>query len=161
MLSIEEFKKSLSRFASGVTIVTYTGNGESGGITVSSFSSLSMDPPLVLFSINRSVGSHEKLLQSSHFCIHILSREQETLSNQFSSSKIDKNELLRNISIERKEEIPLLPGSLSRLFCERFAIYEGGDHSIFIGKVLSAETDESKEPLLYYNRGYRTLMEGK
>ena len=93
----EDFKKSLSRFASGVTIVTYSFENQKGGITVSSFSSVSLDPPLILFNINKTTPSHEKLISSSHFAVHILSSYQEELSNQFSSSKTDKNEILDKI----------------------------------------------------------------
>jgi 3-hydroxy-9,10-secoandrosta-1,3,5(10)-triene-9,17-dione monooxygenase reductase component len=157
MPSTEEFKKSLSRFASGVTIVTYSDEKIKGGITVSSFSSLSIDPPLILFNINKSTPSHEKLISSSHFAVHILSTSQEDLSNQFSSSKTDKNEILNSISSETISSCPIIPGSLSVLVCENHKCFEGGDHSIFLGKIISVMTDENKEPLLYFNRAYHTL----
>jgi len=153
----EDFKKSLSRFASGVTIVTYSFENQKGGITVSSFSSVSLDPPLILFNINKTTPSHEKLISSSHFAVHILSSYQEELSNQFSSSKTDKNEILDKIISEKIHNCPIIPGSLSTLVCENFKTYEGGDHTIFLGKIISVQTDEEKEPLLYYNRAYHFL----
>ena len=157
MISIDDFKKSLGRFASGVTVITYKDQNSYGGITVSSFSSLSMDPPLVLFSINKQYSSHTRLLESQNYAIHILSLEQETLSNNFASSKIDKNELILSLQPKIREGIPLLPSAVSILFCENYKNYEGGDHTIFLGKVVHIEIDESKEPLLYYNKGYRTI----
>ena len=157
MPSTEDFKKSLSRFASGVTIVTYSDGKIKGGITVSSFSSLSMDPPLILFNINKSTPSHEKLISSTHFAVHILSTTQEEQSNQFSSSKTDKNEILDSISSEMISSCPIIPGFLSLLVCENHKSYDGGDHTIFLGKIISVKTDEAREPLLYYNRAYHTL----
>ena len=157
MPSLEEFKKSLSRFASGVTIVTYSVENNKGGVTDSSFSSLSIDPPLILFNINKTTPSHEKLFLSTHFAVHILSSSQQEFSNQFSSSKTDKEDILNKISTETINNCPIIPESLSILVCENFKTYDGGDHTIFLGKIISVRTDEEKEPLLYYNRGYHTL----
>lgn len=157
MFSIEEFKKSLGRFASGVTIITYKEGELLNGITVSSFSSLSLDPPLIVFSINKTAGSHDKLLSSPTYGVHILSSEQETLSNQFASSKVDKNEILRSLKPVFLEDVPILESALSYLVCSNYKTYDGGDHTLFLGKVLKAHTNEDKAPLLYYNKGYRTL----
>lgn len=157
MISTDEFKKSLGKFASGVTVITYKEKSSYSGITVSSFSSLSLDPPLVLFSINKSYNSHDRLTESKFFAIHILSNEQENLSNSFASSKVNKNDLILSLNPSFKEEIPILPSSLSVLLCENYKIYDGGDHSIFLGKVVYTESDDSREPLLYYNKGYRSL----
>lgn len=157
MVSIEEFKKSLGRFASGVTVITYKDENLYSGVTVSSFSSLSIEPPLVLFSINKSIQSHDRLIVSKYLAINILSSEQEGLSNGFASSKTDKNRMILDLNPEFIENIPILPGVLSYLFCENYKNYDGGDHTIFLAKVIQTNTYEDKEPLLYYNKAYRFI----
>ncbi len=159
MIAIEEFKKSLGRFASGVTLITYRDGSLLSGITVSSFSSLSLDPPLILFNILKTASSHDKLLSSPGYAVHILSNEQESISNQFSSSKTDRNEILKSLDPKFIEDIPVLESSLSYLVCSNHKTYEGGDHTIFIGMVNHAHTNEDKSPLLYYNKGYRKFSE--
>jgi flavin reductase (DIM6/NTAB) family NADH-FMN oxidoreductase RutF len=157
MLSNDAFKLSLSRFASGVTVVTYKDGEEFGGITVSSFTSLSLDPPLILFNINKNSKSNDFFQKDNYFAVHILSSEQENISNSFASSKINKNDFFKTLQYVEKEGVPIFSGALSVLFCKKETLYDGGDHSIVVGRVLSAETDESKKSLVYYNRGYHTI----
>jgi 3-hydroxy-9,10-secoandrosta-1,3,5(10)-triene-9,17-dione monooxygenase reductase component len=159
MIPLEEFKKSLGRFASGVTLITYTEGSLLSGITVSSFTSLSLDPPLILFNIQKTASSHDKLLHSKGYAVHILSNEQESISNQFSSSKTDRNEVLKSLGPKFIDEIPVLESSLSYLVCSNHKTFEGGDHTIFVGMVNHVYTNESKSPLLYYNKGYRKISE--
>jgi flavin reductase (DIM6/NTAB) family NADH-FMN oxidoreductase RutF len=159
MIAIEEFKKSLGRFASGVTLITYRDESFLSGITVSSFTSLSLDPPLILFNIHKTSSSHDKLLASKGFAVHILSSEQESISNQFSSPKTDRNEILKSLNPKYIEDIPVLESSLSYLVCSNHKTYEGGDHTIFVGLVNHSHTNEDKSPLLYYNKGYRKFSE--
>jgi 3-hydroxy-9,10-secoandrosta-1,3,5(10)-triene-9,17-dione monooxygenase reductase component len=159
MIPIEEFKKSLGRFASGVTLITYRDESLLSGITVSSFTSLSLDPPLILFNIQKKASSHDKLLQSKGYAVHILSNEQESISNQFSSPKTDRNEVLNSLHPKFIDDIPVLENSLSYLVCSNHKTYDGGDHTIFIGMVNHVYTNEDKSPLLYYNKGYRKFSE--
>ncbi len=153
----DEFKKSLGHFPSGVTVVTYKIGDEFGGVTVSSFTSLSLDPPLVLFSIIKNTQSHEKLSQAESYAVHILSSSQKDISNGFASAKTDKNELLRNLKPEIIEGAPVFSGAQSVLVCRKEHLYDGGDHTIFVSRVVSASTDESKSPILYFNRNYHSL----
>ncbi|MDX1959550.1 MAG: flavin reductase family protein [Leptospiraceae bacterium] len=158
-ISIDDFKKSMGHFASGVTVITYNTGEEIGGITVSSFSSLSLDPMLVLFSIQNSVSSLEKLLNSKYYAINILSSAQQEASSSFASSKIDKSNYLKEVLKESPDEkgIYSLKESLSILKCETYKTYEGGDHTIFVAKVLGVTNKDDRRPLLYYNRGYVTI----
>ncbi|TGJ98900.1 flavin reductase [Leptospira langatensis] len=157
-LSPDEFKNALSHFASGVTVVTYSDTSRSGGLTVSSFSSLSLDPPLVVFNLQKNISSHDPLLASGQFTINILSGEQQDLSNQFASGKIDKHELIQKLSCDLGHNgVPFLKGNLSRIECQLEKQVDGGDHTIVIGRVMYASSDDSKRPLLYYRRNYYNI----
>ncbi|MGJ4786589.1 flavin reductase [Leptospira koniambonensis] len=156
--STDEFKNSLSHFASGVTVVTFSDTTRAGGLTVSSFSSLSLDPPLVLFSLQKNITSHDPLLASGLFTVNILSSDQQELSNQFASGKIDKHDLIQKLACDLGHNgVPYLNGTLSRIECELEKQVDGGDHTIVIGRVLFAVSDDSKRPLLYYRRNYYNI----
>lgn len=154
-LNADEFKNALSHFASGVTVITFSDPLRSGGLTVSSFSALSLDPPLVLFSIQKHITSHDPLLASGLFTVNVLASDQEELSNQFASSKIDKHDLIQSLGCDLGHNgVPFLKNTLSRIECEVEKQVDGGDHTIVIGRVLAAVSDDSKRPLLYYRRAY-------
>ncbi|TGK06358.1 flavin reductase [Leptospira fletcheri] len=159
-LSHDEFKNALSHFASGVTIVTFTDMTRTGGLTVSSFSSLSLDPPLVLFNLQKNISSHDPLLSSGKFTINILASGQEELSNQFASGKIDKHELIQKLACDLGHNgVPFLSETLARIECDLEKEIDGGDHTIVVGRVLFASSDDSKRPLLYYRRRYREFAD--
>ena len=154
----DDFKACLSRFASGVTIVTYSHENNFGGITVSSFSSLSLDPPLVLFCIQKTTPSHEKIKSSGAFCVNILSSEQENLSNSFAKHDLNKHDLIvKNGFSEKVTKSPILKDTLAFLDCEVENFFDGGDHSIIVGKVLDLGSSPDKRPLLYYNKKYHSI----
>jgi len=157
MVNKDEFKNCLARFASGVTVVTYKDGEEMGGITVSSFTSLSLEPPLVLFNLNRVSHSHAVIQSGKNFAIHILSSSQEEISNSFASSKVNKHEFLKSIGYELEEGVPIFGDCLAVLVCEKEVMYDGGDHSIVVSKVKSIRLREELSPLLYYNRKYYRL----
>ncbi len=157
-LNADEFKNALSHFASGVTVITFSDPTRAGGLTVSSFSALSLSPPLVLFSIQKNIASHDPLLASGLFTVNVLASDQEDLSNQFASGKIDKHDLIQKLSCDLGHNgVPFLNGTLSRIECEVEKQVDGGDHTVVIGKVLFAISDDSKRPLLYYRRNYYTI----
>ena len=159
-VSSGDFRAALSRWASGVTVVTAAGPHGPTGMTVSSFASLSLDPPLVLACIARSSGSHDALVLAEGFGVHVLSQSQRDLSARFARPGIDK-------FAELEHELgpygtPLLPVGLARLVCVREAALDGGDHTILVGRVTRAEVpelDDLGDPLLHYNRGYRALAD--
>ena len=148
------FKELMRRFAAGVTLVTFNENEKFGGLTVSSFCSLSMDPPLVLICIDRKIASHESLEKTDVFGVNICNSEQGKLAWDFASSKIDKNELIKSLPHTLTElGTPLLEGCLATMECKITQKYDGGDHTIFIGQVEEGKFDENAKPLVYYGSG--------
>ena len=148
------FKELMRRFAAGVTLVTFNENKKFGGLTVSSFCSLSMDPPLVLICIDRKIVSHDSLEKADTFGVNICNSEQGKLAWDFANSKIDKNELIKSLPHTLTElGTPLLDGCLATMECKITQKYDGGDHTIFIGQVEEGKFDENAKPLVYYGSG--------
>ena len=148
------FKELMRRFAAGVTLVTFNENKKFGGLTVSSFCSLSMDPPLVLICIDRKIVSHDSLEKADTFGVNICNSEQGKLAWDFANSKIDKNELIKSLPHTLTElGTPLLEGCLATMECKITKKYDGGDHTIFIGQVEEGKFDENAKPLVYYGSG--------
>ena len=148
------FKELMRRFAAGVTLVTFNENKKFGGLTVSSFCSLSVDPPLVLICIDRKIASHESLEKTDVFGVNICNSEQGKLAWDFANSNIDKNELIKSLPHTLTElGTPLLEGCLATMECKITKKYDGGDHTIFIGQVEEGKFDENAKPLVYYGSG--------
>jgi len=148
------FKEAMSHFASGVTVVTTEHDGTPYGMTVSSFSSLSLHPPLVLVCVEKSVKTHDALRASGMFGVSILSSEQASVSNRFASRSDDK---FAGIDVRAGEHgMPLIGGSICTLECRVQGELRGGDHTIFVGEVLDAQTGEGA-PLVYYRSAYRGI----
>jgi flavin reductase (DIM6/NTAB) family NADH-FMN oxidoreductase RutF len=147
------FRQALGHFASGVTIVTTAAeNGEKRGITVSAFSSVSLDPPLVLICIDKRASIHEHLRKGDWFAVNVLSAEQEHLSRHF-AAKVEIDRFVGIDLVECVSGCPLIAGAVMSLECRVVEMYEGGDHTIFIGVVESASV-AGGEPLLYYCGNY-------
>jgi flavin reductase (DIM6/NTAB) family NADH-FMN oxidoreductase RutF len=149
-----QFKLAMSHFASGVTIVTTEHEGRPYGMTVASFASLSLHPPLVLVCIEKSVKTHDAIAGAGAFGVSILAQEQQAVSGKFASKRDDKFE---GVSVRRGElNVPLIEGATCTLECRLHAQLPGGDHSIFVGEVVDAQTTEDA-PLVYYRSAYREL----
>lgn len=151
-----DFRRSLGCFATGVTIVTApTVEGPPIGMTVSSFNSVSLDPPLILFSIAHTARSLEELRRAPAFAVNVLAADQIELSNRFARPSDDKW-----VGIEFEPGhggAPLFPGSAGSFECEPYAVYDGGDHEIFVGRVLHHRADSEATPLLFHGGSYREL----
>jgi flavin reductase (DIM6/NTAB) family NADH-FMN oxidoreductase RutF len=148
------FKLAMSHFASGVTIVTTEHEGRAYGLTVASFASLSLHPPLVLVCIEKSVKSHEALAGARKFGVSVLTQSQADMSNRFASKSDEK---FAGLSTRRGTlGVPLIEGALATIECRVTEVLPGGDHSIFVGEVVEAATAEG-EPLIYYRSGYRSI----
>ena len=147
-----KFRRALGNFATGVTIMTAQNeSGEKVGVTANSFNSVSLDPALILWSIDKNSSSFQVFEQATHFAVNILSGSQIELSNKFSSRNIDNYE-----GTSFHEGIGLAPvlDHCSAVFeCERHQIIEGGDHWIIIGKVVNFH-DEGRSPLVYHQGAY-------
>lgn len=156
-ISNDEFRAALSRFPSGVTVVTTKdANGVFHGITVSAFCSLSLDPPLVLVCIEKIAGSHDALAESKAFVVNILRSTQIGLSEQFASLLPDK--FLGVSHRSGMNGMPVLEGVVASLECSLRQVSDGGDHTIFIGLVENVSTDDGF-PLVYSRSTYWTIAE--
>jgi 3-hydroxy-9,10-secoandrosta-1,3,5(10)-triene-9,17-dione monooxygenase reductase component len=147
------FRDALGQFATGVAIVTACGEGgERVGATVSSFNSVSLDPPLVLWSLDKKALSRAAFESSTHFAVHILTLEQRELAQLFARRGADKFAGLQ--CREGLGGIPLLELCAACFECETRHRYDGGDHIIFVGEVLQFER-QSGSPLLFYGGAFR------
>jgi len=144
------FKSAMSKFATGVTIITIN-NKNYIGKTVNSFASISLNPPLVLFSLEKKSSFLTDYTKSSFFGINILSRKQKKLSIYFSKLKPKWRGTKFFLS---KNNIPLIEGSVANLNCKNIKTISQGDHIIFICKILEGQINSKLKPLVYLNSNY-------
>ena len=155
-----EFRRALSRFASGVTVVTGRDRqGRARAITVSAFTSVSLAPPLILYCLGKSAYHFEAFAGAEAFAVNLLSLEQEALSNRFAREADDD---LADVTLGTLVTgSPVLADCLATLDCETAAVHEAGDHLIMVGRVLAlsvpADDQDGSEPLVYFRSGYRRL----
>jgi flavin reductase (DIM6/NTAB) family NADH-FMN oxidoreductase RutF len=155
MLDSTTFRAVLGRFASGVSIVTTVGaTGTDHGMTVSALSSLSLEPPLILLCVDRTATTHPHLLAARHFAVSMLALEQADLSTRFAQKRDDR---FADVAITRDAHgCALIDGAIAHLECEMWAQHDGGDHTIFVGRVVRAAAREG-DPLIYYRAKYARL----
>jgi len=149
-----ELRNALGRFATGVTVVTAPGPEGPVGITANSFASVSLDPPLVLWSPARAAGRFPVFSGAEHYAIHILGAEQRDLAAHFVRHGRDFTGLEMT---EGPGGAPLIGGCLARFACRRTALLDGGDHAIILGRVLEAESREG-EPLVFSQGTYGRFL---
>jgi flavin reductase (DIM6/NTAB) family NADH-FMN oxidoreductase RutF/DNA-binding MarR family transcriptional regulator len=150
------FRRALGNFATGVTVVTAaTEDGRKVGVTANSFNSVSLDPPLILWSIDKRSSSHEVFEAASHFAVNVLAADQIDLSNNFARPKEDR---FAEIEFEAGEGgSPVFVDCSARFHCEKFQQVDGGDHWIMIGKVVAFD-DFGRSPLLYHQGAYSMVL---
>lgn len=155
-IDTSQFRAALGQFPTGVAVITAVdGENRPLGITMSSFNSVSIDPPLVLFSLDRRALSLNSMQSASHFAVNVLSKEQRDLSNQFARARNDKWE---NVEFETSEAgVPLLNGALAHFECKPYAHYDGGDHVIFVGEVVNFACSHHSVPLVFCRGQYAEL----
>jgi 3-hydroxy-9,10-secoandrosta-1,3,5(10)-triene-9,17-dione monooxygenase reductase component len=153
-----DFRDALGRFATGVTIVTAANAaGAPVGVTVSSYNSVSLDPPLVLWSLARTAQSLDIFRQAGGYVIHVLGRHQQDLALRFARSGGDK---FADLPFDQNESgAPLLLACAARFECAPAYMHDGGDHVIFVGRVL--RFDKSDRPPLIFHQGAFTSVRGK
>jgi len=152
--SDRDLRDALSSFATGVTIITANDdNGEPVGMTASSFNSVSMDPPLILWSVTKSALSAEIFKNAQFFAVHVLSSDQADLSNKFARRGENKFEGT-GFQLD-KNNVPILPDTAARFDCSKWAVYEGGDHWIIVGEVQNLEAAK-KQGLVFGGGIYAT-----
>jgi flavin reductase (DIM6/NTAB) family NADH-FMN oxidoreductase RutF len=150
------FRRALGNFATGVTVVTAaTASGRKVGVTANSFNSVSLDPPLILWSIDKRSSSHEVFEEASHFAVNVLAADQIDLSNNFARPKDDR---FAGIEYDPGEGgAPVFADCSARFHCEKFQQVDGGDHWIMIGKVVAFD-DFGRSPLLYHQGAYSMVL---
>jgi flavin reductase (DIM6/NTAB) family NADH-FMN oxidoreductase RutF len=155
-LGSRELRRALGQFATGVAVVTAeAADGSVIGLTMSSFNSVSLDPPLVLFSIDRKAFSLQAMAEAKGYAVNILGRGQEDLSNKFAKALGDKWTAVEHTLGHCAA--PLLAGALAHFECEPYAQYDGGDHLIFVGRVVRFAADVANDPLIFFRGAYRGL----
>jgi flavin reductase (DIM6/NTAB) family NADH-FMN oxidoreductase RutF len=149
------FRLACGKFATGITVVTVIGpDGLPHGITVNSFTSVSLEPPLVLVCIDRKAAILPKLQAANYFGINVSAENHQAISTQFARHGLDRFETVSWFAGELG--VPLLEGALAHYECSVVSATEGGDHLIFIGEVQHLQCFAGR-PLLYYESGYATL----
>jgi flavin reductase (DIM6/NTAB) family NADH-FMN oxidoreductase RutF len=150
-----EFRRACGRFATGVTIATVRdAAGVPHGLTVSSFTSVSLDPPLVLICLGHEITNIDLFRSASHFGLNVLAEDQQSLSDRFARKGYDRFEGL--VWQAGHSGVPLLPGCLAQIECAVHQRVSVGDHDILIGNMLSAEISGG-DPLIYFASSYRKL----
>jgi len=148
--SARDFRDALGRFATGITIVTVQNQDGPMGFTANSFASVSLDPPLVLWSPAKTSSRYAIYAAARHYSIHILGADQAALSQRFVKGGLGFDGLERAISAQG---VPVIPGVLARFDCVQHATHDGGDHLIILGRVLHCITHEGA-PLVFSQGGY-------
>lgn len=149
------FRSVLGNFASGVTVVTAMDDGEPVGLTAQSFTSLSLDPPLVMFCPTVTSTSWPRIRHARHFAANILAEGQDALGIQFARSGSDKFAGVQWSA--GPSGAPLLAGVLAHIDCQIEAVHPGGDHQIVIGRVLHLAAEADKKPLVYFRSAFESL----
>ncbi len=148
-----DYRKALGQFATGVSVVTARAHdGRRIGITVNSFSSVSLDPPLILWSLARNAGSFQDFVSAGYFAVNVLESKQHHLSRQFSTPLPDKFADVE--CTDSANGCPLLKGVIAHFICRKVRQYDGGDHVIFLGEVEEYKYNEG-EPLVFHSGRYR------
>lgn len=147
------FRDALGSFATGVTLVTtHDRNSRPIAVTVNSFNSVSLEPPLVLFSLARSASRFEDFVSAGRFAVNVLAADQQHLSAMY--ARTGMSELKETAHQIGEFGCPLVEGALASFECRTLSTHEGGDHLIFIGEVQAICSRRDGEPLLYYRGQY-------
>ena len=153
----DDFRGALAMFATGVTVVTaLAADGTPIGLTANSFNSVSIDPPLVLWSLSRDAGSMADFARGSHYAINILAAEQHALAQRFASKLVDR---FGGVAFRAGASgVPGLAGAAAVFECFNRSRYEEGDHVIFVGEVERCERREGALPLIFHGGRYFTEL---
>jgi flavin reductase (DIM6/NTAB) family NADH-FMN oxidoreductase RutF len=154
----QTFRQTLGRFASGVTVVTMLDlddakpQSKPHGITVSAFLSVSLDPPLVLVSIDKKAHSHERMMRSEHYGVSILSEGQQAISNHFAGRDPEVTP-----AFDHLDGFPVINQALAQLVCRTVQQVDAGDHTLFIGQIEHLTWQEDTAPLVYFHGKYHQI----
>lgn len=159
-MDTREFRRALGAFATGVSAVCAENTqGEPFGITVNSFTSVSLEPPLILVCLAKHADTLPPILETKHFSVNVLALDQTAISQALAQK--GGTQKMASVPLCRTPSgTPGIAGAMARFDCRLFATYPGGDHEILVGEVLSFETEAEKEPLVYWRGAYRKLAQG-
>ncbi len=153
-----ELKSAYARWATGVTIVTVRSGDRIHGMTVSAFTEVSLEPPLVLVCIDRTSNTQPAIAEGGVFAVNILARDQEALAKRFACDEAEDRRFVDLHCETGATGAPLLPGSVASLDCRVESAHEAGDHIIYVGEVVGLHLCDG-DPLVFYNRGYSSLAD--
>ena len=160
LVGVQSFKAAMSRLPMAVSVVTLTTEEGPRGVTIGSFTSLSIAPPLVCFNLSKASTLIRNFEEAGYFVVHILSNHQAHLGNLFSVPGLNSQQQFDSIRPETYwKNQPVLSDSAAIIYCSTHQIVEAGDHHIIIGRVWDTRIDNGLEPMLYYDRSYHTLGE--
>ena len=158
-----ELRRIFGTFATGVTVITMPTKEEAGawGMTANSYTSLSLDPPLILICVDKSTRTHQYLLDTEVWAVNILAGDQEKVSRIFAMKDYNEERTMVGTPYHRGQSgAPIIDGALAYLECRTYAMYEGGDHTIFVGEIQDAQVvDPDGQPLLFYKGRYGSLAD--
>jgi flavin reductase (DIM6/NTAB) family NADH-FMN oxidoreductase RutF len=157
-LNADTLRRTMRQWATGVTIVTARLGDQRHGMTVSSFTSVSLDPPLVLISLAENARTAELIRRAKSFGVTILAEDQQEIANTFAGRVPDSEDRFTGIETDALQSgAPFARGGLAFLDCRLVAEYPAGTSNLFIGEVVDAQANAGKKPLLYFNRDYKDL----
>jgi 3-hydroxy-9,10-secoandrosta-1,3,5(10)-triene-9,17-dione monooxygenase reductase component len=151
-----KFRDTLGRFPTGVAVVTAAGPHGPAGLTTNAFSSLSLDPPLVIVCFDRDSRTLPIVRESGRFAVNVLRAGQEDLARLF-AGKAPHPEKFEAVTHQVEHGVPVLDGALAWLVCDLEALYPGGDHEIGVGRVTALGHDTTGDPLVFHDGEFRTL----
>jgi flavin reductase (DIM6/NTAB) family NADH-FMN oxidoreductase RutF len=156
------FRQVLGRFATGVTVITVCKDNVKRGMTANAFTSVSLNPPLILVSIDKKADTHSMLIESGTFCVNILAEHRRDWSDWWAGKAPKDQDQFANIPHSAKATgSPVLDECLGYIDCKVWARYDGGDHTLFVGEVqeASVSSDPNLKPLLFFASKYRRIID--
>jgi len=161
-LDPETLRRAMREWTTGVTVVTTCLDGQQHGMTVNAFTSVSLEPPLVLVSLERTTRTHGLVERAGIFGVTILAEDQREVSERFAGRVSDRADRFAGLEVDTLVSgVPFLRGGLAYLDCRVVQRIPAGTHTLFIGEVIAAQGDGGGAPLVYLNREYRRLEQGE
>jgi flavin reductase (DIM6/NTAB) family NADH-FMN oxidoreductase RutF len=158
----ESFKTILSKFATGVAVVTTCVDGENHGMTVNAFCSVSLSPRLILICVEKAAETHDTIARAENFAVNLLTDRQAAISERFADPALPQEKRFKNLRVMKSTSgSPLLAETMGYIDCKKYNAYEGGDHTIFLGEVIEIFVSPNNSPLLYFDRDYTNFQNGK
>ena len=154
----DDFRSLMRHIPSPVMVLTFESQAGPRGVTIGSFASVSLDPPLVSFNLMSSGSSAEDIQGVSFFAIHVLRNDQADMSEHFAQPDLSSETQFKKVGyVYSSENVPVIDDCLAYMICELHDIVTAGDHSLILGTVLRAEVISSSKPLLYFQRSYHEI----